>query len=418
MAVSITPLKPKRNRSGICPDPEAHLPHEGCPGRKRAAPTKFPIDPEIAAEIERVWHTFGPHAIINHGDHNILGILSPEEIDQHSFDLEGYESLDLAQQDKFAMFFTVLKRTNAIILEYAEQDLLPLTLRQVHYQIVVRHKDYHNNKAHYDNLTATLRDARMAGLVPWNAIDDPTRGMHQWKTFASVKANLISAARRHLLDRWRKQKFAPVVLVEKDAALSILERACDRFYVPYESLKGYGSTTVLRNAVAQHCLRAFDRDQHPVVIHLSDHDCSGWDMERNLQWYMNTLVRRKVDVRHIALTLDQIAAGYGDGNPLPPDPAKTDDPRYEKYSLYLEEKGFENGAWEMDALPPNVINDLIVKEIESLCDKDLWKQTEDQEREQGEIITKLAEAYEEPDYESIETSLQAVRQLLAESEAA
>jgi hypothetical protein len=415
MAVNGVPLSAKRNRSGICAIPTVHAPHDGCPGRVRAAKTDRPVSAAIAAEIGNMWRTFGGGRILQ-ADHKTLGILSPDEIERYGFDLEAYETLDFKQEDKFASFFTAVQRTNEIILEYAAQGLLPLTLRQIHYQHVVRFKDYPNIKVSYDHLALDLVNARMAGFVPWNAIDDPTRGLHEWADYESVQERLKFAAFTHHLSRWRNQDYAPVVLVEKDAALSIIARACDLFYVPYASCKGYGSLSSLRNHIASFCLKAIDRGQIPVVIHLSDHDASGWDMPRNLEEYLNLLVRQQVDVRHIALTLNQITEGYGDGNPLPSDPVKKTDPREKKYSQHLEERGLESGAWEMDALPPSVLHDVIVREIESLRDKDLWQKIEDEEKEQKETINKMAESSgEQLPSESLIKGLRAVQELLAES---
>jgi hypothetical protein len=171
--------------------------------------------------------------------------------------------------------------------------------------------------------------------------------------------------------------------------------------------------SALRNKVANYCLRAIDRDQTPIVIHLSDSDASGWDMPRNLLDYLNLMVGRSVDVRHIALTLEQIAEGYGDGNPLPPDPVKAADPRARKYIEMLEERGLEPGAWEMDALAPDTLHAVILKEIESLRDEHLWKQVEDEENEQKAAITQMAEAYgERSPSESLLDGLRAVRELL------
>ena len=262
--------------------------------------------------------------------------------------------------------------------------------------MVVRYKDYPNTKVSYDHLAEDLVTARMAGFVPWNAIDDPTRSLHSFRGWDSAQARMRDAALSHHLSRWENQVFSPIVLVEKDAALGIISRACDALDVPYASCKGYGSVSALRNQVAQHCRSALYKDKVPVVIHLSDHDASGWDMPRNLEEYLDLLVGQHVDMRHIALTLDQITAGYGDGEPLPPDPVKSTDPRAEKYIKHLAERGLDAGAWEMDALPPADLHRLIVDEIKSLRDEDLWQQVEDAEKEQQAAIEKLAEEWTTP----------------------
>ena len=108
------------------------------------------------------------------------------------------------------------------------------------------------------------------------------------------------------------------------------------------------------------------------------------------------LVGQKVDVRHLALTLDQIAEGYGDGNPLPANPVKKTDPRAKKYLAHLKERGLEPGAWEMDALPPADLHAVIVDAIKSIRDEDLWQTVEDTEKEQKQAITKMAEQWNDP----------------------
>ena len=119
-------------------------------------------------------------------------------------------------------------------------------------------------------------------------------------------------------------------------------------------------------------------------------------MPRNLEEYLDLLVGQKVDVRHLALTLDQIAEGYGDGNPLPADPVKKTDPRAKKYLAHLEERGLEPGAWEMDALPPADLHAVIVDEINSLRDEDLWKKVEAEEKEQKQAIAEIADQWRTP----------------------
>ena len=280
--------------------------------------------------------------------------------------------------------------------------------------MVVRHKDYPNTKTSYDHLNEDLVQARMSGLVPWNAIDDPTRGVHESVSWESVQERLESAAAVYHISRWKNQEQWPMVLVEKDAALGIISRACEELDVPYASLKGYGSVSALRNQVAAHCLRVLDLGKKPVIIHISDHDASGWDMPRNLESYLNSLVRQKVGVRRIALTTDQVKAGYGDGDPLPPDPVKDQDPRSKKYIAYLAEHGLTPGAWELDALPPSTLHELIVNEIESCRDEHLWKVIDDIEKEERQAIREIADRWRDPraNVAEADRGLTAVKELI------
>jgi hypothetical protein len=67
-------------------------------------------------------------------------------------------------------------------------------------------------------------------------------------------------------------------------------------------------------------------------------------------------------IDRIALTWEQIEE-YGP----PPNPAKTTDARYEKY-----QEQFGNDSWELDALEPQVMADLIRDAVQVRIDRDLW----------------------------------------------
>lgn len=86
----------------------------------------------------------------------------------------------------------------------------------------------------------------------------------------------------------------------------------------------------------------------PVIIHLGDHDPSGIDMTRDIIDRMD-IFEAGVGVERIALNMDQIEL-Y---NP-PKNPAKLSDTRAKGY---IEK--FGSSSYELDALEPRVIRDLI-----------------------------------------------------------
>ena len=83
-----------------------------------------------------------------------------------------------------------------------------------------------------------------------------------------------------------------------------------------------------------------------------------------------------VDVRKIALTMDQVQQ-Y---NP-PPNPAKVTDPRA---AAYIAIHGDE--SWEVDALPPNVLTQLINDAIEAEIDNDALQEILDKEESDREVL--------------------------------
>ena len=76
----------------------------------------------------------------------------------------------------------IIEQANSIIEEY-QADGYSLTLRQLYYQFVSR--DYFANKVkNYRALGHVINDARLAGLIDWNAIEDRTRnlkGQTHWR---------------------------------------------------------------------------------------------------------------------------------------------------------------------------------------------------------------------------------------------
>lgn len=70
-----------------------------------------------------------------------------------------------------------------------------------------------------------------------------------------------------------------------------------------------------------------------------------------------------VYVKRVALTMNQICT-Y---NP-PPNPAKITDSRASKY---IDEYG--NESWELDALEPQVITDLITNEVTALRNDEIYR---------------------------------------------
>jgi hypothetical protein len=110
----------------------------------------------------------------------------------------------------------------------------------------------------------------------------------------------------------------------------------------------------------------------PVVLHLGDHDPNGLDMTRDNRDRLRLFAGYDIEVRRLALNLDQVGR-YA----LPPNPAKETDTRF---SAYVENFGTRQ-CWELDALAPNVIADLIRAEILALIDKRKWRKAEAKSRD-------------------------------------
>lgn len=261
-----------------------------------------------------------------------------------------------------------VKRANVIIADYQRQGL-KLTLRQLYYQHVVRNFITNEEKS-YKNLGKLLSDARLAGLVDWDAIEDRVRVPvvpPQWDSLEDILESVYHAFR---LPRWEGQEYYAELWVEKDALSGVLRPMANEFHVTLMVNKGYSSQSAMYEA-SRRFLEAEERGQTTRLFYLGDHDPSGEDMVRDIQDRLNTF-GSEVKVKKIALTMAQVE----EHNP-PPNPAKMSDSRAAKY---VERHGDE--SWEVDALPPEVLRDLIREALESVVDQD--KIDEVKEREETE----------------------------------
>src|SRR5262249_19162496 len=114
---------------------------------------------------------------------------------------------------------------------------------------------------------------------------------------------------------------------------------------------------------------------------LADHDPNGVDMTRDNRKRLRLSARAEVEVRRIALTMDQVRR-Y---NP-PPSFAKEKDKRF---PAYVREFGTRE-CWELDALSPTVIADLIRTEVEALIEPRTWRKAQSSEQRGRKLLDAVA----------------------------
>jgi hypothetical protein len=257
-----------------------------------------------------------------------------------------------------------IDQANLIIDEYLAQGL-QLTLRQLYYQFVSRDL-IPNTVQSYKNLGSLLSDARMAGLVDWDSIEDRGREPStpsEWDSISDLVDSALSAFR---LPRWKGQPTYAELWVEKDALSGVLEPMSREFHVTLMVNKGYSSTSAMYAASRR--FRAH-KGKNLQLFYLGDHDPSGEDMVRDVQDRL-ALFGAEVGVTKIGLTMAQVRQFKP-----PPNPAKMTDSRAAKY---VDEHGAQ--SWEVDALPPNVLQRLVRTAFQEVINKkqmDAVKATEE-----------------------------------------
>lgn len=333
-----------------------------------------------------------------------------------------------------------------IAKEYLAEGYV-LTLRQLYYQLVSRDVIPNHDKV-YAKISSIKDDVVYSGLVDWDAFEDRGRIPSQAYYEDSVEGALKRTIDSYALDRQRGQSNHIEVWTEKDAISSILKRATHRKTIRLVVNKGYSSSTAMYGAY-ERFLEEMINGKKVKVLYFGDHDPSGIDMirdiedrimfmlcngtqfegneldERMLKWWEKGCFtifdiaemdgfedvaklanydlddtqqeklaklfeagRRKFfieskglfEVIPVGLTMEQIKL-Y---NP-PPNPAKITDPRAKGYIAE-----FGQVSWEVDALKPSIMLEIVTKAIEDNMDMDVFYEIMDEEAEEkAELIAIL-----------------------------
>jgi hypothetical protein len=280
--------------------------------------------------------------------------------------------------------YKMVLQARGIINEYAAQGH-SLTLRQLFYQFVSRDL-IANTHAKYISLGNAVKHARMNGMLSMESIVDRGRSLSRFPSYDGTDDALAKMVRRYSRDKWLDQETRLEVWVEKSALAAIVERACSEYEVPFTSTRGYASLTLLKDAYkrADDIHLYAEKTKRLRIVHFSDHDPSGVDMTRDIEKRLNEDFNAYVQVRRVALTMDQI-----DQYSPPPNFAKEKDTRYEDY---VDEFGTES-SWELDALEPQVLAELIEDEISEVIDLDQWNKSLEREADEREQLRKHAELF-------------------------
>lgn len=256
----------------------------------------------------------------------------------------------------------VVRESKAVLRRYDA----PLTLRQLFYQLVSR-RVFANTESNYKRLSKFLVKARETGDISASKLEDRSRGVlgqGDWgypgtESFLdSVERGLRESWKRFTLPLWEDQPKRILVALEKDALSRLVSSVAADFRVKTFPTRGYGSFSFV-TLIARDC----DGQKPTFILYFGDYDPSGLDIERDLERRLLRSGAINIKLKRVALTLEQIQQFQ-----LPPLPAKTSDTRLARF---MADTGGSDVV-ELDALPPDVLEDLVKTAILSHIDTDKW----------------------------------------------
>lgn len=272
---------------------------------------------------------------------------------------------------------------NRILDEYQAQGYR-LSLRQLYYQMVAR--DYiPNNVNSYKNLGGIVSDARQAGLIDWAMIEDRGRDTSIPAHWKSVSEIMRACANQFRIDKWLDQPWHIECMVEKDALSGVLEPVCAELDIGITANKGYSSSSTMYE-IGKRLAAKRKAGKKICVIYLGDHDPSGIDMTRDVGERLEMYSRlRGIEVVRLALNYDQVELWQP-----PENPAKQTDSRFASYEVE-----FGASSWELDAVEPRTLAQLVRAAVEERRDEPLWDAATERQASMRQLLTDLSTQYDD-----------------------
>jgi len=276
------------------------------------------------------------------------------------------------------------------VLEEREK-FWPLSDRQIHYALLnnppLRHAAkpdsvYDNTASSYESLTELLTRARLAGLIPMEAIADETRPEICWDVAPDVQVYLREQLDGFLQGYWRdlmqSQPNHIEIVGEKNTIAPIIKPVAADYCIPTTIGRGYCSLPP-----RYHISERFRRSgkEKLVLLVVSDFDPDGEEIAHSLARSLRDDfgVEDIVPVK-VALTAGQVkefrlAAGGA---------AKRTSANYRKF---VAKHG--TAAYELEALRPEDLQRVLREAIDAVIDREAFNAELDQERRDAAHLSAL-----------------------------
>lgn len=321
-----------------------------------------------------------------------------------------------------------------------------MTLRQLYYQLVSKDLIPNHDKV-YQKISSIKDECVYGGFVDWSVFEDRGRVPVISYFENSVSEALERTKNWYSLDKQRNQKVHVEVWTEKDAISDILKRVTNKYTIRLVVNKGYSSSTAMYASYLRF-KESIKEGKKVKILYFGDHDPSGLDMIRDIyeritfmlfngesqeinemyeDWWeesgkgiydvteyeekyeavvdlLNDISDSKRDRLHelfdsgakeiwlkendlfevipIGLTMDQIK----EFKP-PYNPAKITDPRAKGYV-----RKYGGKSWEVDALHPDSMTEIVEKNILENIDEDVLKEVIELEEKDRRKISRIIES--------------------------
>ncbi|MGC9780932.1 MAG: hypothetical protein HZR80_16940 [Candidatus Heimdallarchaeota archaeon] len=260
----------------------------------------------------------------------------------------------------------ILQEVIKIITTYKRK----LKLRQIYYRLVAK-QIIENTTSQYKQLSKILVEAREKGIINPELIIDGSRTQPiiplpeyycHVDHFCDYFDFFLKLPENYHISRWYNQPNYVIINLEKDALSSIFIEIIEELECGFVIGKGFNSYSQLYETMKK--AKQVLNFSKIIFLHFGDFDPSGKDIIRSFQ---DRIERMGIESTHkiIALTDEQII-----NYQLPSVPTKKTDSRAKKF---IEK--FGDRAVELDALEPDVLENMISDSVNDYFDQNIYNET-------------------------------------------
>lgn len=252
----------------------------------------------------------------------------------------------------------------------------PCTVRQIFYRAVVAGVDgITKDRNGYEKVQRACLDLRRAGRLPWRWIVDTSRTFYMVDQWSDAETYLYEVASLYRRDLWRDAPVAVEVWCESESIASTIGLITTRWRLGLYPIRGQCSESYAYRAATSW------RDGRPrAILYVGDHDPAGLDIERSLIEKLERFDTYKAfhDFRRIGVTWAQVEELGLPGTP----PKITSESQRKRYPW--------PESVEAEALPPQLLRDLLDAAISEYVDEDRLEILRTVEEEERDLLAHLA----------------------------
>lgn len=250
-----------------------------------------------------------------------------------------------------------IEELNSLFSQYGS-----MTVRQIYYRLLG------TIGLNYQQTKYICKVGRREGLISYSNIVDRSRPIYGKNLYDGLTVFLTATPDQFNLDFWNDSPTRPQIWTEKDALSQILLEIASDYNVDVYVTRGFLSISNKRKW-----------GSGATILYFGDFDPSGLYIDEDLK-----LDVACEDFERIALTMDQVQK-YD----LPSVNVKRKDPRAPAYRAEYGDLG-----WELDALPPDVLKDLVRDSIEKYVDFNLEQKQEEEAKLRDSLYDLIENASE------------------------